>query len=483
MTVKGSVFLRNEFIAEGEVRLPGAHIGGQLDCTGGTFKNPPRKDIPDSGRALSADGADVGGEVFLEGSFRAEGEVRLHGARIGGNLLCDGGTFTNPPQEGLLESGNALSATAVVVNGGIFLGHGFAADGVILLSDARVGRFIDCTGATLRHPPNDRLGQPGIALFVDGVIIKGGIILGQGFASEGDLWLRGAQTGADLDCTGARFARLTAQGARIGGRLFLDGLLNVDNSTIDLKDTSAAALVDDDRSWPHEGNLHLDGFVYNRIARGPRDPKKRLEWLARQAEFTPQPYRQLAKVLREMGDDRSARTVLIEAGRREWEQSHQSWFGHVSSWVLRLTIAYGVSPERAFWWLVGLTLTGTLLFGLGYLGGSMAPTERDAYACFEKQGWPPRHYQAFNPFIYALENSVPVLKLGQDSTWAPDPGPREQERFGEVNFTPWNWLARAHPHTWVTPSLLRCYRWLQIVSGWILATLFVAGVTGVVRRE
>jgi hypothetical protein len=28
------------FTAEGEVRLLGAHIGGQLDCDGGMFHNP-----------------------------------------------------------------------------------------------------------------------------------------------------------------------------------------------------------------------------------------------------------------------------------------------------------------------------------------------------------------------------------------------------------------------------------------------------------
>jgi hypothetical protein len=414
--------------------------------------------------------------------------VRLHRAHIGGNLLCDSGTFTNPPQEGLLESGDALGAAGVVVNGAILLSQDFAADGTIRLSGGHVGRNIICTGATLRGLANDRLGQPGIALFADGVIIEGGVVLGEGFATEGDLWLMGAQTGADFDCTGARFARLTAPRARIGGRLFLDGLPDADNSTIDLKNTSVAALVDDDKSWPRRGNLHLDGFVYDRIARGPTDSKKRLEWLARQAEFKPQPYRQLAKVLREMGDDAGARTVLIEAGRRGWEQSHRGWLGHVSSWVLRLTIAYGVTPMRAFWGLLALTLAGTLLFGLGYLGGSMAPTEREAYAAFEEQGWPPRHYQGFNPFIYALENSVPVLKLGQDSTWAPDPGPPDSERMGAVNFRPWKWMAwfcGNYLHAWVIPPawILRVVRWLQIVMGWVLVTLFVVGVTGVVRRE
>jgi hypothetical protein len=78
---------------------------------------------------------------------------------------------------------------------------------------------------------------------------------------------------------------------------------------------------------------------------------------------------------------------------------------------------------------------------------------------------------------------VPVLKLGQDGAWAPDPGPRDSECMGTVNFRPWKWAVLVRPHAWVTPSLLRCYRWLQIAMGWMLATLFVAGVTGVVRGD
>jgi len=262
---------------------------------------------------------------------------------------------------------------------------------------------------------------------------------------------------------------------------------NAELSVSDLRNAVVEVLIDDEASWPAAGNLHLDGFVYGRISAGPTDAETRLKWLALQPESTPQPYRQLAKVLREMGDDRGARKVLYEMECRRRAQEDKTWYSRLWGRVLWATIGYGLYSRRALGWLVSLTLLGTLLFGLGYLGGSMAPTEREAYACFEKQGWPPRHYQQFNPLVYSLENSVPLLRLGQDSVWAPNPGPREQEYHGAVNFAPFKWLGRwsgKYLPAWHTaPWLLRCYRWLQIVSGWMLATLFVAGVTGVVRRE
>jgi hypothetical protein len=96
--VEGNVHFRESFTARGEVRLPGAQIGGSLDCTGGIFKNPPQKDLPGSGKTLIGDGMNVTGSVFLRNEFTSEGEVRLLGAHIGGQLDCTGGTFKNLPQ-------------------------------------------------------------------------------------------------------------------------------------------------------------------------------------------------------------------------------------------------------------------------------------------------------------------------------------------------------------------------------------------------
>jgi hypothetical protein len=37
LVVRGSLILNSGFRAEGEVRLPGAHIGADLNCSGGSF--------------------------------------------------------------------------------------------------------------------------------------------------------------------------------------------------------------------------------------------------------------------------------------------------------------------------------------------------------------------------------------------------------------------------------------------------------------
>ena len=98
LTTTGGVNLRNGFSAEGEVRLLGASIGGNLDCVDGKFHNPGKY-------ALSADGLTTKGGVMLRDGFSVEGEVRLRGASIGGNVDCAGGKFHNPGQCALHADG------------------------------------------------------------------------------------------------------------------------------------------------------------------------------------------------------------------------------------------------------------------------------------------------------------------------------------------------------------------------------------------
>jgi hypothetical protein len=73
--IAGTVFLRNGFKAEGEVRLLGATIGRSLDCEGGQLLNP-------NGKALSADGARIEGSALLRNGFKAQSRVDLVAATI-----------------------------------------------------------------------------------------------------------------------------------------------------------------------------------------------------------------------------------------------------------------------------------------------------------------------------------------------------------------------------------------------------------------
>jgi hypothetical protein len=437
--VNGSVFLSDGFGAEGEVRLINAQVGGNLDCSGGRFINPGKE-------ALSFDNAKVQGNAYLRLGFEAEGTVRLQGAQIGGSLDCVRGAFTNPGQV-------ALGADGASVSGSVFSHHGFSGEGEVRLLGTKIGGDLVCSGGTFKNTGNR-------ALTLDLAEVKGNVFLVEGFSAEGEVRLLGTQVGGSLSCRSSRLDKLIAESAAIRGALFWQG---VGKASLDLINASTGSLVDDEKSWPEKGNLLLDGFVYGHISGdSPRDAKTRLRWLARQDPFTPKPYRQLAKVLREAGNDRGARKVLFEMERRRWRAEERSRYARLGGWVLGLTIGYGIYPLRALGWLVLLTALGWYPFRHGYFAGAMAPTDKDVYHFFHDHGWSPDHYPRFTASIYSLENSLPFVNLGLKDYWTPNPNPQASR-----------WM----------PPILRWFRWGQVLLGWVLATLFVAGVTGVVRKE
>ena len=98
-------------------------------------------------------------------------------------------------------------------------------------------------------------------------------------------------------------------------------------------------------------------------------------------------------------------------------------------------------------------------------------------------------YSRFRPFVYSVETVFPLVKLGQANTWQPDPNiVSSQEGFKSLRarFVRWirggNWRSR-FKHWTLSPPFLRVITLLLILIGWLLATLFLVGVTGLVRKS
>lgn len=390
--VESSVFLDQGFKANGQVSLIGAQVGLDVDCSAGAFIN--------SGNiAINGDRLNVGGSVFFRAEeapvdegrdskvvpFYAEGAVRLHSARIAGDLDCTGGTFSNTKETA--NRGRCIHLGPAAIKGTIFFRAGF--------------------GTQRDDSPN--------------------------FLSKGSIDLRGASTGG---------------------------------------------LWDDKSSWPSDGNLYLDGFVYERFRTGdpldtqkilvPTDGKTRLEWLRLdKGTNATQPYRQLAKVLRDRGDADGARLVLEaleeklartnDLAPRYWRGTPLHQLSYPAYWLKRM-IGFGYRPGRAIWALMFLWLMGSICYWRGDHARIMVPTDKDAAESFVSKGKLPLYYSSFSAPIYSLENTFPLVKLGQADKWHPDPANKKSR-----------WLQRII--------------WLQNIAGWFLATLFVAAVAGVVQRD
>jgi hypothetical protein len=169
LRVDEGVYLRHGFEATGSgklgaVRLLGAHIGGQLSCYGARLSN-------DSGPALNADGLKVSQDVYLRSGFEAigssdAGAVRLLGAQISGQLDCSGARLSN-------DSGPALNADRLKVDQNVILNDGFVGVGagedvVLCLRDAVIGGSLGFQPNQLEH-----LTKPHALLNVDGLAYTG----------------------------------------------------------------------------------------------------------------------------------------------------------------------------------------------------------------------------------------------------------------------------------------------------------------------
>ena len=483
------VDLNNGFSAEGAVRLPEARLSGELDCSSGKFKNA-------GNYALWADDLKAS-FVRLSDGFSAEGEVRLANANLSSTLNCSGGKFRNLGIGKYALVADRLRAT------GVYLDNGFSGEGEVRLGEANLFGELSCMNGKFKNR-----GYPAL----DARRLKAtSVSLNYGFSSEGEVDLSDATVDSDLSCEGGTFKNpgetaLMAEGLKAGVVKFryaftAIGLLDFVGSYVGtfvwtnltqppaaelvlvLNHATVGSLFDDKESWPRQGNLRLDGFVYSEIGDpligdGPIDAPNRLSWLNLQRpkanqsfDFEPQPFEQLAKVLRENGDEAGAKSVLIAMENARW------WHGKVGFWercwrgILWLAIGYGYDMWRALWFIGGFVAVGTFLFFWGYR--SEAITQTDA----EK----PENFRPFNPFVYSLETFLPLVDLGQAKHWAPDPGLRKPRPH--VPLAPFKPLSKyQHQFGLAFGKHLRWYLWFHILAGWFFTSMLIAGITGLVQK-
>jgi hypothetical protein len=178
-----------------------------------------------------------------------------------GTTVAFSGTFNNP-------NNMAIMAQGLVVGSGVF-GGPFGktlVNGGAFLGEAQIGSSLYVLDATFSGAPGEGLGFLGSSF--------------HGFSAPG----------------------MSAKEALMWRNVTLEN-----GAVLNLDGASVGVLFDDPHSWPAPGKLILDGLSYQRLP----DTRSRLRWLALQPEYHPQPYRQLAKVLREQGDEQGAIAVLV----------------------------------------------------------------------------------------------------------------------------------------------------------------------------
>lgn len=415
--------------------------------------------------------ADIGSDgIDYGGPFRASGEVYLWGARVGGSANFAGGRFHSSAASlsGVsTELKPALDLRAVVVKGYVVIGFGFESQGAVLLEGATIGGRLHCVGGHFINPGN-------VALTADSASIGGDVLLAQygqyDFEADGLMQFVAAHVGGNFYVRQAKFEGsragvhgLDATGVEVQKTMVWQKVDLQNEATLNLAAAKVAFLADDEQSWPEPGHLILDGFVYARLG-PPLDAASRLRWLARQPPgLHLQPYRQLAKVLRDSGDDPGAIKVQIAAEDARYSQHGLA--AKLLGWFLKVTIGYGHRPLLALLWSLGVVLLGSVIVLAGKRAGVMRLTWPETTP-------PPSgdRAQGLNPLLYSLDVFVPFVNLHQEHYWWPDERAVGHMRIGATEIS-------------VRGSALRIYLWLQIMAGWLLSAIFLAGITGLLRND
>lgn len=430
---EGSLYLRNGFKAEAGVNIVDATIDKDVDCGDGQFIG---KGVTP---ALNAERTKVNGNLYLAGDFQAKGVVYLLGAQIDGYLYCDGGHFVSEGET------PALYANGVEVKRGVFLRKGFSAQGGVTLVGAKIDGYLDCDGGQFISKGETP------ALNAESAKIDGGVYCRAGFAAEGEVKFLAAYVGRDFQWSDVK---------------------SPEKSTLDLRYSKVGTLLNSENSWPTQGRLRVDGFVYDQFDDGVLpDAKVQLGWLQLQPQgrFVSQPFEQLAAVLRRMGLEEDARIVMIAKNEEHARYLHWRpewlWYG-----LLGKLIGYGYRSWRAFVISIAVIGIGWWLFWRGYRRGLVTPTGDVAYTVKEDGVHPASEdYPKFNAFVYSLETFVPLVKLGLGEHWTPNGSRSTQAIKGRLRLPP------------TTGGWLRGYLWFHIIAGWLLTTLWVGGLTGLVK--
>jgi hypothetical protein len=426
--------------------------------------------------ALDLTNADVRSSLTLAAGVRVEGTLALSGAHVRGGLALRGTSWRSPSDESLIE------AQSTTVDGDADLCDILAAGGRLLFRGSVFGGGLDAEGAWLDNPA-------GSTLSLHHTVVRGSVrldkVVSTGVVSVNRCTIEGQLrfAGATLVCPEAGEGNADRHAVQARDTTVRSGV-TLDwarvTPSVDFSDLRTTALADDPATWPP--TFLISGLTYDTFT--GTDPwrwRPRADWLAKQTVFDPAPYEQAAKVFRQHGYANDAAEILVAqqnhlartvANGLEPKPSSANdvvrLARHIGHLVFGWSSGYGYRPGRVLWLMTAVlvavlvsvavpagrdSLRATDVVGTVYTTvGPVAAADAAVDVCGGGR------VRCLNPVFYAIDTVVPLVSLGQRSTWYPD--------------------ARA-------PGGLAMDIWLNIATllGWLLSGMFVLSLTRAVRSN
>lgn len=358
---------------------------------------------------------------------------------------------------------NGLDAQGLKCESDIFLRDVFEAQGEVNFALAQINGSLSCKDGKF-------INEKGNALICNGAKIEGGVFLIDGFEVQGKLNFHSCYIGKSLMFNnGKEISSLILNSTQIL-------LLQLDIANIQNIDLDGCA-------YEHLDSLKISDFL-------PKMPKDET--------FKPQPYKQLAKVLRNMGHQKEANDVMIEYNEQLRKKDFVTFdrlFISVFKWIYGKTSGYGYKPMKVFWTMLIVWFLCSLFYWKASSVAVFAPSNplifqhkdykvkiadegtaigdffnSKDYKCtddtIECNNWTnskllDEEYTTFNPFMYSLDVILPIVDLQVEKDW----GQYISSNNGTLN------------------DVTRWLMWFEILFGWIYSLILVAILSGLAKNE
>lgn len=316
-------------------------------------------------------GSEITGSLRMTGD-QVTGPLDMRGIKVGQDLDMSGGRYQSINLQdsdvgytlrfGDSQVAGALGLPAARIGHVLALGKGARFAAAVDLAYVKVDGAVLINGSTFAKGAN-----------LDGASIGQGLSITEGTRIVGLLRMTFAKVGSNLDLTGGSFDSVDLTGTTIGSeiRLASRGYAAIawrPAAKLVLRNVSAQALQDLPDAWPTA--LDLEGFTYQRLGGyresdsndvAARPAQTFIDWLAKQTQYSPQPYRTLSDVLKAAGFPAKAKEVLYAGYLREWHKSTGlAWFWQTMRWAI---IGFGLYPQRSAIWILVLVPLGAFVTG------------------------------------------------------------------------------------------------------------------------
>lgn len=527
------------FYSLGRFSMPGAQVRGVLRFTGAKLANGWRAGKSGRPIALKLDGSTIDGSVeFINGRvqsahrehllipFESYGTVRMYSVKILGALDCRGAKFhccdARPATDTTERSSERYSEKELATR------EMAKASAAVTLYNSSIGGIFDLRG------PRDNPNAPGPLPKERFGVLKGylnlrdskagrimdnpnhwppkGFLILEGFAYDG--FSESITSVEEVDVPRKIFSLVPTLCYLVGAAVLLF--------------LSPVAGMAPFALWLLLMTVRGFSFIYSIPSRLAPFRPSRSHWLELQPQwhlhghdrskhdangslphegFRPQPFEHLEKVLRESGAEDDSRQIGILKHVYILKNTHHLVSREYKR-ILGMLVQFGYSPWRPAHIVLLLIAMSSIVFDAAYRAEVISVHDDEMRAAMTaKSGTVEariKKYPSFNAFVYSIETILPIVELGQTGYWAPLAEPEPETPSGairqvcSVHLRPQGleeWLSSSGPRTaqifegWevslpycATREHLQALVWINGSLGWLLTSVFVAGLAGIMKR-